>query len=115
MNKQATVTFTTQEVDQPQGVVVGGFAVSLLLAGALVGEPMVVTDQRAPIAFTISQPGEYAVGVCRVAQSGEPCSATVMSDPFIVAVDKMSVPLVVTISIGDVPRIDVPVAVDVVV
>lgn len=115
MTKLATMVFTTQKQDKPEGVVVGGYSVSLMLAGVLVGEPRIVADASVPIVFPI-QPGlGYTIEVVRVAETGEAVSPVASSAPFDVAQDQIDVPLTVTVMIGEVPLIDVPanVAVDV--
>jgi hypothetical protein len=100
MSKLASVTFTTQLQDKPEGVIVGGFLVALVKAGAVV-DSKTVADNAAPVEFNITTPGDYTVQVTRVAESGENISPTVSSDQFTVAPDQILVPLAVTVTVGD--------------
>lgn len=114
MSKIASVLFTTQKQDQPHGVVMGGFSVSLMLAGVIVGAPVVVTSAGAPVTFTIDVPGDYTADVVRIAESGEAVSPVVSSGVFTVAPLQIDVPMTVTVMLGDppaAPKVDVPVAV----
>lgn len=114
MSKIASVLFTTQKQDQPQGVVMGGFSVSLMLAGVLVGAPVIVASAGEPVTFTIDVPGDYTVDVVRIAQSGEAVSPVVSSGVFTIAPLQIDVPMTVTVVLGDppaAPKVDVPAAV----
>ncbi len=114
MSKIASVLFTTQKQDQPHGVVMGGFSVSLMLAGALVGSPVIVASAGEPVTFTIDVPGDYTVDVVRIAQSGEAVSPVVSSGVFTIAPLQIDVPMTVTVVLGDppaAPKVDVPAAV----
>lgn len=114
MSKIASVLFTTQKQDQPQGVVMGGFSVSLMLAGALAVPPVIVASAGEPVTFTIDVPGDYTVDVVRIAQSGEAVSPVVSSGVFTIAPLQIDVPMTVTVVLGDppaAPKVDVPAAV----
>lgn len=114
MSKIASVVFTTQKQDAPHGVVMGGFSVSLMLAGVIVGSPVVVADAAVPVTFSIDVPGDYTVDVVRIAESGERVSPVVTSTVFTVAPAQIDVPLSVTVVLGDppaAPKVDVPAAV----
>lgn len=111
MTKTANVIFTTQKQDRPEGVVVGGFLVSLLLSGVVVGSPVTVADAAAPVVFTLTNPGDYTVSVVRVAASGEAISPVVQSTVFTVIPDQIDVPLSVSVFLSELATVDVPVAV----
>lgn len=103
MTKIATASFDTQKVDAPtDGSTLGGYAVSLLLAGALIGTPTVVADNTTPVAMTISTAGNYTVQVARLLQDNVTIfGAVVSSAPFDVPQDQVDVPLTVTITLSD--------------
>ena len=110
MTKYANVSFSTQLQDTPDGVVVGGYAVSLMKDGAPV-QALSVGNSLTPIQFVITAPGVYSVQVVRVAESGENVSPVAESAVFTVAPDQITVPLTVTVALAD--TIDVPAVVTV--
>lgn len=101
MTKIATVSFETEKVDPPEGVSLAGYAVSLMLAGVLVGAPTIVSDKSTPVALTITEPGTYTVQVARISTNGDAMWPPKSSAPFDVPADKVEVPLTVTVSLGD--------------
>jgi acyl-coenzyme A thioesterase PaaI-like protein len=109
MNKFANVSFTTALVDQPDGVTPGGYLVTLINSAGAVADTISVASAADKIQFIISTPGDYTVGVARVAVSGENISATVVSAVFNVAVPQMDVPTSITVTLSDV--MDVPASV----
>jgi predicted RNA-binding protein with TRAM domain len=111
MNKIATVSFTTTDVDMPIGVVVGGYAVTLFLAGVPFGAPVLVADDSSPVRLPITVPGTYHVEVARVADSGEAIASPAASEPFVVAPDQVAVPLAVMVSIADIAGVPATVTV----
>lgn len=101
MTKLAQASFTTQLVDNPTNAALGGFAVSLLLAGTIVGAPTVVPSKDTPVSFTIADAGEYTVSVQRLLSD----SSTAFGDPkacapFTVAPDQVEVPLEVSVTLS---------------
>ena len=112
MSKTASTTFTTQLIDKPDGVGdLGGFVVTLFKDGLVVGAPVTVADNSAPVEIVIDKPGAaYTVQVARVSATGEAIAAPSSSAPFDVAADQVLVPLVVTVTLGDAaPKVAVPV------
>jgi hypothetical protein len=105
MTKFANVSFTTQEAPKPEGVVVGGFSVSLTQAGLPIGTPVVLAASG-PVQFTVAVAGDYTVQVVRVAESGEAISAVVESAAFNVPQEMILVPFEVTVTLSD--SMDVP-------
>jgi hypothetical protein len=108
MSKIGTVVFTTQKQDKPEGVVVGGYSLVLMLAGAPVGEPTIVVDASAPVKFVVTAPGDYTVSVTRIAESGEAISPTIVSNTETVTPDQIDVPLTITLMMSEAPTVDVP-------
>jgi hypothetical protein len=108
MTKFANVSIETQESPKPEGVVVGGYSVSLMLAGSPV-QNQVVADVVAAVVFQIDAAGDYTVQALRIAESGEAISATVESAVFTIAPDMILVPVSVTVNLSD--SMEVPVAV----
>ena len=99
MTQSAQVSFETQKADAPVGLILGGFAVSLMLAGAVISA-ITVTDKTTPIAFDVVPGTGYTVQVQRVATDGSAVLAPVSSAPFDVAVpppEQIDVPLSVTV------------------
>lgn len=121
MTKIAAASFTTQDIDKPVGVDIGGYMASLMSVAddgtrTLVGAPSPVADNAQAVDFTITDPGNYTVQVARVDVTGTPIFAPGESDVFNVPAEKVSVPLVVRVTLTDPPvvsTVEVPDAVTV--
>jgi hypothetical protein len=100
VNKIASVSFTTVDVDLPAGVVVGGYAVTLFLGDVPQGSPVIVASAGTPVELAITQAGTYHVEVARIADSGEAIAGPAASDPFVIAPDQVAVPFAVTVMIS---------------
>lgn len=111
MTKFANVSFEVEDAQAPEGIVVGGFSVSLMSLGNLVQNQVVA--EAGPVVFSIDAAGDYTVQVCRVAESGEAISTSAESAVFTVSPEivMMGVPVTVTVTLSD--AMEVPTGVEV--
>lgn len=101
MNKIANVTFTTGLVDLPTGMIAGGYQSVMFKDGAVYGTPVNTAAETDPVQFIITDAGSFYVEVARVSTSGEMLAAPARSDAFVVAVEQILVPLLVTVNVVD--------------
>lgn len=101
MTQTASASFETQTVDKPAGVGdLGGYLVSLMQAGVVIGLAVSVADKTVPVSFPIPAAGDYTVQVQRVDVSGVAVLAPASSAPFTVAPEQIEIPLSVTVIVA---------------